>query len=142
MKSVFVFILAISLVVQSQSQLLKARNIFDRPDSLRGQLTPLRTCYDINYYHLDVRVNPDERYISGSNQFQFTATNNFSRLQFDLFDNVSVDKVVYDGKELPFERAYNAVFIDFPKTIRKGQQDTFTVYYSGHPIQAKRAPWD
>ncbi len=127
---------------ESHAQLLKARELFSRADSLRGQLTPLRTCYDINYYHLDVRVDPDKRYISGSNLFVFTATINFDRLQFDLFDNLRLDSVVYRGQQLPFKREYNAVFIDFPQAMTKGQLDSFTVFYSGHPLQAKRAPWD
>lgn len=128
---------------QAQGQLLvKAQDLYSRGDSLRGTLTPLRTCYDINYYHLDVRVDPDERFISGSNLFQFTATEDFDRLQFDLFDNLKVERVVYKGKELPFSREYHAVFIDFPQVIPAGAQDEFKVYYSGHPVQAKRAPWD
>ncbi|MEC3879068.1 M1 family metallopeptidase [Parapedobacter sp. 10938] len=127
---------------ESHAQLLKARDLFGRADSLRGQLTPLRTCYDINYYHLDVRVDPDNRYIVGSNLFLFTATTDFDRLQFDLFDNLHLDSVKYRGQQLPFEREFNAVFIDFPKPINSGQLDSFTVYYAGHPVQAKRAPWD
>lgn len=128
---------------QAQSQLLvKAQDLYARGDSLRGTLTPLRTCYDINYYHLDVRVDPDERFISGSNLFKFTATEDFDRLQFDLFDNLKVERVVYKGQELPFSREFHAVFIDFPQTIRAGAQDQFIVHYSGHPVQAKRAPWD
>src|SRR3546814_9355179 len=63
MKYLFILILSIGVVTESQAQLLKARDLFSRADSLRGQLTPLRTCYDINYYHLDVRVDPDNRYI-------------------------------------------------------------------------------
>lgn len=133
----------LSLPTVSHAQLLVgAKELFSRADSLRGQLTPLRTCYDINYYHLEVRVDPDERYISGSNLFRFTATMDFDRLQFDLFDNLRIDKVVYQGQELPFTREYHAVFIDFPVTIAKDSQQEFTVYYSGHPVQAQRAPWD
>lgn len=142
MRFIFAVILAVFIYTDGHGQLLSGRDAFTRADSLRGQLTPLRTCYDINYYHLDVRVDPDERYISGSNLFRFTATDGFSRLQFDLFDNLSVDSVVYRNQQLPVEREYNAVFIDFPETISKGQTDSFTVFYSGHPIQAKRAPWD
>lgn len=131
------------LPTAGEAQLLVgAKEVYSRGDSLRGQLTPLRTCYDINYYHLNVRVDPDERYISGSNLFRFTATMDFDRLQFDLFDNLRVDRVVYQGKELPFTREYHAVFIDFPSTIPVNSQQEFTVYYSGHPVQAKRAPWD
>ena len=125
-----------------QAQLMKAKEIFTRADSLRGELTPLRTCYDIQYYHLDVKVDIENKFISGSNLFQFRAVNDFTKLQFDLFDNLSIDKVEYNGRELPFSRAFNAVFITFPKTIEKGKVDAFTVYYSGNPIQATRAPWD
>lgn len=142
MKRLFILILSVAMFSESHAQLLKARELFSRADSLRGQLTPLRTCYDINYYHLDVRVDPDKRYISGSNLFVFTATINFDRLQFDLFDNLRLDSVVYRGQQLPFKREYNAVFIDFPQAMTKGQLDSFTVFYSGHPLQAKRAPWD
>src|SRR5690554_880892 len=116
------------LPTASHAQLLVgAKEIYSRGDSLRGQLTPLRTCYDINYYHLNVRVDPDERYISGSNLFRFTATMDFDRLQFDLFDNLRVDRVDYNGQDLPFTREYHAVFIDFPVTIPKDSQQEFTV---------------
>lgn len=121
---------------------MMAKDIYSRGDSLRGALTPLRTCYDINYYHLNVQVDPDKRFIIGSNRFMFTATTDFQRLQFDLFDNLLVERVVYRDQELPFEREYHAVYIDFPQLIHEGTVDSFTVYYSGHPVQAKRAPWD
>ncbi len=142
MKYLYIVFLAMATFAEGQAQLLKARELFSRADSLRGQLTPLRTCYDINYYHLDVRVDPDNRYISGSNLFLFTATTDFDRLQFDLFDNLRLDSVLYDGQQLPFKREYNAVFIDFPQSITTGQRDSFRVFYSGNPVQAKRAPWD
>lgn len=130
------------LVTPSKAQIMRAKDIFSKADSLRGQLTPLRTCYDVKYYHLDVKVDIDKKFISGSNLFKFEAVNDFNKLQFDLFDNLSVDKIVYKGKELKFTREYNAVFVTFPQTIKKGKTDSFTVYYSGNPIQATRAPWD
>jgi len=118
------------------------KETFTRADSLRGNLTPLRTCYDINYYHLDVKFDIDHKFISGSNLFKFTATQNFTKLQFDLYANLKVEKVVYKGKSLPFTREFNAVFVTFPATIKKGSKDQFTVFYSGNPTIAKNAPWD
>ncbi len=115
---------------------------FSRADSLRGQLTPLRTCYDINYYHLKVKMDIANKSISGSNEFRFTATQDFDRLQFDLFENLAVDKVVYKGLELPFTREFNAVFVSFPQQIKKDSQESFTVFYGGKPVIAKNAPWD
>jgi len=144
-KSLFLTLLAILLLFKhntAYAQLMQAKHIYTRADSLRGQLTPLRTCYDIKFYHLDIKVDIDNKFISGSNLFQFEATTDFKRLQFDLFDNMSVDSIDYHGKPLQFSREFNAVYIDFPNTIPKGKLDSFVVYYSGHPIQATRAPWD
>ncbi|WP_312334102.1 M1 family metallopeptidase [Sphingobacterium sp.] len=129
-------------IQQSAAQLMKEKNEFTRADSLRGYLSPLRTCYDIQYYHLDVKVDIDNKFISGSNLFRFKATTDFNRLQFDLFANLKVDKVVYKGKELSFTREHNAVFVEFPSAVKKGTQEEFTVYYEGHPTEAVKAPWD
>lgn len=126
----------------SNAQVLQKKAKFSRADTLRGTLSPLRTCYDINYYHLDVQLDISKKYLSGSNEFQFTATQNFNRLQFDLFANMQIGKVLYKGKALPFQREFNAVFIDFPQEIKKGTKDSFTVFYSGNPVIAKNPPWD
>jgi aminopeptidase N len=126
----------------SSAQLLQLKPTFTRADTLRGMLTPLRTCYDINYYHLDIRVDIDQKFISGSNEFRFTATQDFKKLQFDLFANLKVEKVIFHGKNLPYTREANAVFLTFPNTIKRGIKEAFTVYYSGNPVVAKRAPWD
>lgn len=128
--------------INANAQLLKERKNFTRADSLRGTLTPLRTSYDINYYHLNVKVDISNKFISGSNEFKFTATQNFSKLQFDLFSNLKVEKITYKGSEIPFKREFNAVFISFPQEIKKDSKESFTVFYSGNPIIAKNPPWD
>lgn len=143
MKNIFVLVFVFGLFHNySHAQLLENKNKFTRADTLRGTLTPLRTCYDINYYHLDVKFDIDKKFISGSNLFKFTAMQDFKALQFDLFANLEVEKVIYKGQSLPFKREFNAVFVTFPAMITKGSQDEFTVYYAGNPVIAKNAPWD
>jgi aminopeptidase N len=133
----------IALPVITFAQLGAKKEVFTHADTLRGSLTsPLRTCYDINYYHLDVKFDIDNKFISGNVLFKFTAEQNFTRLQFDLFSNLKIEKIVYKGKELPYTREFNAVFVTFPQAVTKGSKDQFTVYYSGNPVIAKRAPWD
>src|SRR3569833_2283985 len=126
----------------ANAQLGTNREKFTRADSLRGNLTPLHTKKENKNKHLDVKFDIDNKFISGSNLFRFTATQDFTKLQFDLFSNLNVEKVIYKGKELPYTREFNAVFVTFPQTIQKDSKDEFTVYYSGHPTIAKRAPWD
>jgi aminopeptidase N len=122
--------------------LVKDQPVFTKADSLRGTLTPLRTCYDINYYHLDVKVDVDNKFISGSNLFKFEATQDFNKLQFELFANLKIEKIDYHGKEVPFTREFNSVFVTFPEYIRRAKQDSMRVFYSGNPQVAARAPWD
>ncbi|WP_199118745.1 M1 family metallopeptidase [Pedobacter sp. ASV28] len=125
-----------------KAQLMTDKKAFSKADTLRGTLSDLRSCYDINYYHLDVKIDINEKSINGSNEFVFTATRDFDQLQFDLFENLKIEKIVYKDKDLPFTRAFGAVFVTFPKTIKKGNKDQFTVFYSGQPKVAKNAPWD
>ena len=126
----------------ASAQLMQPKAAFTRADSLRGGQPAARTCYDITYYHLDVKLDVANKFISGSNLFRFTATRDFTRLQFDLFANLAVEKVDYHGRPVPFTREANAVFVTFPQAIKQGSRDEFVVTYSGQPTVAKKAPWD
>ena len=131
------------LAFSANAQLGVPKETFTRADTLRGSNTsPFRTCYDINYYHLDIKFDIADKSISGNVLFKFTATTDFTKLQFDLFSNLAIQKVVYKGQELPYTREHNAVFVTFPNTIPKDSKQEFTVYYGGHPTIAKNAPWD
>lgn len=142
MKKFLICCFYVLCIFSANAQLTTNKSSFSRADSLRGMLSPLRSCYDINYYHLDVKVDVDQQFISGSNEFRFTATRDFNKLQFDLFSNLKVDKILYKGAELPYQREFNAVFITFPASIKTGARDSFTVFYSGNPVIAKNPPWD
>lgn len=144
MKLTRLLIIALAFIAfKAQAQLGTEKDIFTRGDTLRGDFnSPLRACYDINFYHLDIKFDIDNKFISGNVLFKFTAMQDFNKLQFDLFSNLKVEKVVYKGEELPFTRDFNAVFVTFPQTINKGSVDEFTVFYSGNPTIAKNAPWD
>ena len=41
---------------------------FTHQDTLRGSITPERAWWDLTYYNLDIKVNPDEKYISGKTE--------------------------------------------------------------------------
>ncbi|MEP7375902.1 MAG: M1 family metallopeptidase [Chitinophagaceae bacterium] len=109
-------------------------NGFTRADTLRGMLTPLRTCYDVNFYTLDVEVFPYKKFIKGQNSIRFKALESFDRMQIDLYENMKIEKIMYHSKELSYSREYNAVFIQLPELIAKGAEESITVYYEGKPI--------
>jgi aminopeptidase N len=141
-KIIFSLTILLISICSAEAQLMANKKAYTRADTLRGMLTPLRTCYDINYYHLDVKINMDDKSVSGSNEFKFTATQDFTKLQFDLFANLKIDKIIYKGADIPYTREFGAVFVTFPKTIKKGSKDSFTVWYNGNPPIARNPPWD
>src|SRR2546428_3365311 len=73
--------------------------IFTRADTLRGTLTPERKCYDVRFYHLDVRIDPATQSISGSNTIQFSVDSTFDRMQIDLFRNMDIGKITLDDSQ-------------------------------------------
>lgn len=115
---------------------------FTEQDSLRGSITPGRSWWDLNFYHLNVRVEPDEKYISGSNLIRYTVLEEQQRLQVDLQPPLIIEKVTQDGETLKIESNGNAHFITLQKPQLKGDVNEVVVYYSGHPKEAVRAPWD
>src|SRR5699024_7441828 len=76
------------------------------------------------------------------NTITFKVTDKLPVMQLDLFANMAVDSILYEGHQLDYERVYNAVFIHFRKPLKKGTTSKLSFYYSGHPIIAKRPPWD
>ena len=114
-----------------------------RAEILKGALTPERTCYDVTSYHLDVRIDPATKSISGSNKITFKTMNDFTRMQVDLWSNLPISKIIFDdGAPATFTRELNAVFVELPETARKDSVHSVTVFYSGTPVVARRPPWD
>ena len=137
-------IVALGLVIAASWTLAQPKApTFTRSDSLRGMLSPERTCYDLTYYQLDVKVNPADQSVRGSNSIHFKLLTSFNRMQIDLFKNMEIEKVVLDdGPSVPFTRESNAVFVNLPKTLDKGSLHHIKVFYGGSPTVAKNPPWD
>ncbi|WP_047245051.1 M1 family metallopeptidase [Maribacter thermophilus] len=115
---------------------------FTEQDTLRGSITPERAWWDLNYYHLNIEVKPDEKLISGSNTIRYKVLTEAQVLQVDLQPPLQIKKVTQDGIELDIEHNGNAHFIKLKKQQKPGDFNEVVVYYSGHPKEAVRAPWD
>jgi aminopeptidase N len=118
------------------------RPLYTRADTLRGALRPERTCFDVNFYDLTVRIIPQGKKIKGSNDIYFTVAAPTKKIQIDLFDNYTVSEISWNGKPLTWHREYNALFIDFPEELKKGESHKITIAYQGRPLIAPNPPWD
>ena len=116
---------------------------FSRADSLRGTLNPHRSCYDVFFYDLDVKIDPASKTIDGTNVIYFEVKTPTELIQVDLFENMHISKIRLDvGKKLKFDREYGAVFVHLPKTLEQGSRHFISIEYSGTPREAKYPPWD
>lgn len=125
------------------SNLLAQEGQFTRADSLRGYLSSERTAFDVKFYHLDIRVDPEQQSIDGSNTIHFKALQPARKIQLDLFQELQIHSIEQeDGKSLPFTREHNAFFIQFDKPLSVGKTYKLKVNYGGKPRIAPRPPWD
>ena len=136
-------VLFILLSINLFAQIFADQPGFTRADSLRGLLTPPRTCYDVNYYHLNVQIDPAQKSIEGSNTIFFDVVEETKLMQVDLFENMDIDGIKLDGKKkLAFNREFDAIFIELPEKLSVGTTHKITIEYHGLPQVAKRPPWD
>lgn len=105
---------------------------------LRGAYGPYRANNDLLYYHLDIRVDPEKQTISGKNTIRFKMLEDGTRMQLDLQEYLSIDKILLGETALKYKRDTGAVFIDFPETLRAGKVYSIDFYYSGHPQEQGR----
>ena len=136
MKKIFTCILLFS------STFIISQESFPRQDTLRGTITPEREWWDLTYYHLDVKVEPEKKFISGSNTIHYRVLENKDRMQIDLQAPLNITKVIQDNKELKFEKEGNAHFIKLKSKQKKGKIKSIEVFYEGNPKVAVRPPWD
>jgi len=135
-------ILIIIFFLTSNCNLFSQDYNFTKQDTLRGSITPERAWWDLVYYHLDISVNPDEKFIKGSNTITYSVLDSEDRLQVDLQDPLKITKVEQNGKILDFESVGNAHFIKLGEKQKKGDIQSIKVFYEGKPKEAVRAPWD
>jgi aminopeptidase N len=109
-----------------------------RFDMLRGAYGPYRANYDLLYYHLDIRVNPDKQFLSGKNTIRFRMLKDGTRIQLDLKETLTIDKILDGAAALKYERDSGAVFVDFPRMLKAGEVYSIVFYYSGHPVETGR----
>jgi aminopeptidase N len=129
------FLVLVALSGLIQPQLAPAQT---KANILRGEYGRYRANSDLTYYHLDIRVDPEKKHISGKNTIRFKMLKDDNRIQLDLHGALAVDKIMYGVLKLKYERDSGAVFVDFPETLKAGSDVSIDFYYSGTPNQGGR----
>ena len=148
--------IAVTLLAQTRTaapQTVPTSKLVTHADMLRGEYGRYRANNDLLYYHLDIRVDPEKKFVSGKNTIRFRMLTDDARIQLDLYDNLKIDEIVFKNgaarvQSLPpggprtelaapinlkYTRDSGAVFVDFPETLKAGRVYTIDFYYSGTP---------
>lgn len=139
--SILILFIFVTKTLQAQ-ELVPKKNEFTKQDRLRGSITPERAWWDLTYYHLDIKVLPNQKFISGKNNIQYKVLDHQSIMQIDLQPPLKLTKAIQNGKELAIKHDGNAHFISLIDNQNIGDINSLDVYYEGYPKEAVKAPWD
>jgi aminopeptidase N len=109
-----------------------------RADILRGEYGRYRANNDLLHYDLDIRVDPEKKWISGKNTIRFKMLKDDTRIQLELFSNYTIEKIAMGAQTLKHERDHNTVYVNFPETLRSGRTYSIEFHYSGQPREEGR----
>jgi aminopeptidase N len=105
---------------------------------LRGDYGRYRANNDLLSYRLDVRVDPERKFLTGTNTVRFKMLADDTRIQLDLYENLAIDEIRLGATVLEYERELNSFFVQFPFTLKAGKTYAIDVRYSGSPREQGR----
>jgi aminopeptidase N len=140
--SIVIIVFLLSNATNAQGLLGNKEEVFSKQDTLRGSITKERAWWDLKYYHLDIKVNPADSTILGSNTIRYKVLTQSNRMQIDLQEPLKISKVIQDGKELKYQRVGSVFYIDLVALQNVGEIKELIVFYGGKPKIAVRPPWD
>lgn len=136
------FLLTIVLITVFTAGQAQRQQTLTLDDTLRGTITPERAWWDLNYYHLNIRVKPETKSLAGDVEIRYTVSNPSQVLQVDLQPPLKISKITQDGDSLGFTKKGNNVYlVNLTKQQQKGKSESIIVSYAGKPVEARNPPW-
>ncbi|WP_372370180.1 M1 family metallopeptidase [Candidatus Uabimicrobium sp. HlEnr_7] len=114
---------------------------FSHQDHLRGAITKERKWWDLQYYHLQVTVNPQQKYISGTNLIRYKVISSHNELQLEMQEPMEILSVYQDDQKLDVRKDGYSHFIQLTKKQVVGAVNEVVVEYAGNPLVSKMPPW-
>ncbi|MGE5356958.1 MAG: M1 family aminopeptidase [Deltaproteobacteria bacterium] len=96
-------------------------NIADRQD------------FDVEYYKIDLDINPGGKTVSGTVFIKSRIINNTNTITLDLISSFFVKSIKSNGKSLSFNQSKDELTIILDKTYFTGELSNLSIEYSGTP---------
>ena len=139
----FFVVVLLSVMVSSRAQYLAPQHRqFTRQDSLRGSITPEREWWDLTYYHLNIRVNPADSTIYGTNTVVYRVVKPSKVMQIDLQEPLVLSEARQNDRLLRVVREGNVHWIHLEEEQEPGKVNSVVLSYGGRPKVSGRPPWE
>jgi mannonate dehydratase len=106
-----------------------------------GKLKPEQANMDVRHYTIDLALDIPDQSIAGYTTIQCVLKEAAPSLLFDLMDSMKVSAVTVNGVPALFTHEHHELHITRSKAWPAGLLSV-KVQYAGHPMIAKRPPWD
>jgi aminopeptidase N len=111
-----------------------------------GPLSPQQAAYDVNYYELDLKINPATRTIEGSLLCRVRIVNSIDTLVLDLDNVFTIDSILFrkeDGEfsSASFSHSAGRINITIPVPVMPEDMISAKIFYRGAPRVAATPPW-
>jgi len=115
-----------------------------------GPLSDEQAAYNVNYYDLDLTINPITKLINGSLLCRAEIVNPIDSLVLDLDDPFAVSSVLFELNsqanasiaDVGFTHTNGKLIINIPVTVTAGDMISVEIFYMGQPRTAVSPPWD
>src|SRR3569833_1865974 len=106
-----------------------------------GKLKPEQANMDIQHYTIALTLNIPDKSLSGYTDVDMILAQPATTILLDLMDTLKVDKVWVNGKPASFTHSEHMLSITSAQPFPLGNT-LVKVQYGGHPVIAKRPPWE
>lgn len=141
------FVLYLFIVFSLAASAFAQRELGVRPTETGGPLMAEQAAYDVLTYDVTVKVDPKNKWISGTTVMTAKVVNPTSVVVLHLDPAMKIEKIFGESAEkdrqggLRYEHKDGKVWITFPNVKRAGEGFETIITYSGKPKTAPRPPW-
>lgn len=113
-----------------------------------GELTPDLAVFNVHFYELDLKVNPNDSTVAGTVDIHFEIVHPANRIELALDPGIPIQSVIRksSGSDqlLKVERSdtTRTFYLYFRETLQPGSREVIRIEYGGAPRIAPRPPWD
>lgn len=111
-------------------------------DSIAGSNHDGRNWWDLRHYKLQVNVDIDKKFLSGTVRITYKVLSEGSVMLIDLQSPMSIKKIISNGRDVKFKQDGRFWWVEKSGLNIAGSMDSIDIQFEGSPKSAKNAPWD